>query len=325
MKRSFGLLALSVFAAGGAVLHLDGVLGVRRMPMDGARMIIVSTDGSSKVVTEDLSHFTLNLKLQQDYLISFERPGCVSKQLRFNTHVPDDYPVGDGFYFPFQVTLEPPPKGQHFEYAGPVGYVHFDEHINAFGYDTDYRISRDTVLTKQLNLIQSGLDQPKLEAPPLSMAGPASYMPANAAVSPTEGKKVDSEGEYHTVAATLSKTAPTVHVLDTPPAPPSPAPELRAVKEAEPPAPIVPEAAPQALAMVVSEHVPMVGTMRPPEDPGMSKEVVSDKLHVITIIRLKDGADTQEYRRVVSYYGGTTYFCNGSACSADQFNRAFAR
>jgi hypothetical protein len=53
----------------------------------------------------------LQLDLQQSYLLSIERPGCISKQLVFNTTVPSCCIRAEGYSFPFQVNLEAPPHG----------------------------------------------------------------------------------------------------------------------------------------------------------------------------------------------------------------------
>lgn len=315
-------MATCVLAFGAAQLQLDGMLIVKGLPLDGSQVIVVTKDGEDQVITEGLSHFTLNLELQKDYLVSFERPGCVSKQLRFNTHVADGYLNQEGFRFPFQVTLEPAPVGEHMEYAGPVGYIHFDEKLKDFSYSTDYRILKDAFLAKELEVVQTKLKSNVMAAPSI-MAAPAKVerpVESTRSPSPIEAIKPVQRGEV--IAPVVSRTAPMVHVLATPVVP-SPPP-------AHSPAPVSASAVihgPQVSHAPEPAEVPAQVTEYKSVDDisGVEKEVQVDSLRVVTIIRFHKGANTDEYRRVVSYYGGTTYFCNGYACSADTFQREVNR
>lgn len=302
-----------MFAMGAASLHLDGILLVKGMSMDSARVIVVSADAAPRVITEGLAHFTLELDLQGEYLISFERPGCVSKALQFNTRVPAGQLAGEGFYFPFQVTLAPPASGQHFAYAGPVGYIHFDPGLQAFGYDTDYRIAKNEVLTKRLELVHAQLERPALsEARPVSPAGKVEPpLPDRPNDRREEG---DAPGRYHTLAPVVSEVAPKVHVLEVPDLPREALAEASKPKEAAQP---VPEAQRAGTPPGEGTSVPVQPQTMASLDRGghYSKSVEADQLHVITTITFDKDGSRMEYRRVVSYYGGTTYFCNGAACS----------
>lgn len=302
-------MSLSVLTWG-AGLNLDGIMMVKGMSMTGARVIILGPDRSPRVLTEDLAHFTLRLELNTEYLLSFEREGCVSKQLQFNTSVPVGYPVGEGFYFPFQVTLEPLPKGQHFAYAGPVGSIHFDKYINAFGYDTDYRAAKDEVLTKRLELARTEIDQKATgDMVPAAVAvfgrseGTAAMAPA---VTPVTA--------YEVIAPTVSRTAPMVHVLETPEQGKKVVPSYTetlhvALEELRPSRP-----GPELLALGTT---PEENKMQSPAAMPTYrwKDVKADRLHVITTIKTQEEEREVEYRRVVSYFGGVTYFRNGQPCS----------
>lgn len=312
-------MSLSVLTWG-AGLNLDGIMMVKGMSMTGARVIILGPDRSSRVLTEGLDHFTLRLELNTEYLLSFEREGCVSKQLQFNTSVPQGYPAGEGFYFPFQVTLEPMPKGQTFAYAGPVGSIHFDKYINAFGYDTDYRVAKDEVLTKRLELVRTEIER-KAAADLVPVAIPLSGTVPSIGVKNPEITPVTP---YEVIAPTVSRTAPMVHVLETPKegmevVPTATQPTHAALDEIRPSKP-----GPELLAL---STMPKENTIQSPAVmPSYRwKEVQADRLHVITTIKVPEGGREVEYRRVVSYYGGTTYFCDGTACSEQSYERAIAR
>jgi hypothetical protein len=314
-----GVMAVSALAFGTAQLQLDGLLIVKGLPLEGSQVIVITREGEAQVLTKGLSRFTLHLDLQKDYLVSFERPGCVSKQLRFNTNVPAENLNPEGFRFPFQVTLEPAPEGQRMEYAGPVGYIHFDAKLNDFSYSTDYRMLKDDFLAEKLERIQTKLKSMVHPVPPVA-PGPA--MDEGLTASTRQKQLVKPPVNTDMIAPMVSRTPPMVHVLDTS-AVPSPPPKSRL----DPP-PAGHRVSPASPAPDHSEAVATKGASEPwhlGKVIAVEKEVQVDSLHVITIIRFQKGTSTDEYRRVVSYYGGTTYFKNGQACSEDTFQRSVAR
>lgn len=310
-------MAMSVLAFGVPQLHLDGILIVKGLPLEGSQVIVITRYGEAQVLTGGLAHFTLEMDLQKDYLVSFQRPGCVSKQLRFNTNVPAENLDPEGYRFPFQVTLEPAPEGQHMEYAGPVGYIQFDGKLNDFSYNTDYRILKDDFLAKELERVQANLNS---KVRPASTVAPTP--PKDEALTASMRKLPPTDaagpGRNDVIASVVSRTPPLVHVVDVPVVPTLPRTSRPGPTDVRPAS-----AAPPVPAR--SEAVAMAGSLEPWHSEaasGVEKEVQVDSLHVITIIRFQKGTSTDEYRRVVSYYGGTTYFRNGQACSADTFQRS---
>ena len=317
--------ALSLWALGKPQLHLDGILIVKGAPVEGSRVIILGKDGETRVLDEGLAHFTFSLELQKEYLVSFERPGFVSKKLRFNTKVPAGAPTMEGFRFPFQVTLEAPPDGQRMEYAGPVGYIHFDAGIGDFGYSTDYSMLKEDFLAEELEHVHTTLRE---RTPPAASALPSPAMPMDASSSGRTGAVPPSTlmpvRPNEILAPRVSRVPPMVHVLaSSRPAasevtdPPAFLPTEKAERTVRPlPAPKPKQEVEKPREM---EELAMV------HRTGLEKEVLADGLRVITIIRKHEGPRTEEYRRVVSYYGGTTYFCRGYACSADTYEREINR
>lgn len=312
---------MAIAASGAAKLRLDGILLVNGMSMDGARVIVVSADAEPKVITEALDRFTLDLDLQAEYLISFERPGCVSKELRFSTKVPEDRMGSGGFFFPFQVTLAAPGNGRHYEYAGPVGFIHYVKEINAFGYDTDYRVARNEALAERLELVRRTLELP---APGTAAPVPAST-PAGNPVSARKDIQREANvgpGSFATVASTVSEVAPKVHVIKTIANDVSRVPGKDEALSTE-------GGMHSGKNMQVQEgHQPLALAYEPPtpvESGDFTRDLELGKLHTTSIIRVRRGTQENEYRRVVSYYGGVTYFCNGHPCSEATYNLGVSR
>ncbi len=302
LGTAFGLLLLGSGHLHAAGLSLEGKLILRNGNLDGARVVLVSSD-ETKVLDRGLDHFQLDLKLHRSYLIAFERPGFISKQLLFNTGVPAGSEAA--YTFPFQVTLDPLPQGQPVEYAGPVGYIHFDPQVNGFGYSTDYRIAKDDVLDGRLRAVASTLAT--AGATPTSAAGTLGGTMRN---------------PYAQLAPTLSKVAPVVHVLA--PSPDQPQSTQRG---------LVPEEWMESVAKRSGNSGLMARADGQSTDAadgagnGMrwSREVKVEPLRVITIVKLEQGGREVEYRRVASYYGGVTYFQDGRPCTADTYTRATGR
>lgn len=308
------MVAVGAYAAPPAAgLRIDGIVRVKKVSPASARVIVVADEGEAQVITKDLSHFTLTLDLQTKYLLSFECDGCVTKQLVFDTHAPA---TGSGYDFPFQVTLEPPPTDAPFAYAGPVGLIRYDEHIADFGYDTDYKIARNEALAERLERARTELERTTPASPGVHVVKStvsSATLPEPAAPPAVAAKDIDApRGPFEELAPTRSERAPLVHptgnaprtaALPSPPPLPPPSPKPVAVPvEAEPPAP----------------------EMRSTDD-GRTEEVIAEKLRVTTIVRVRRGERTTEYRRVAQYYGGVVYFKDGQACSEQSYREGIAQ
>lgn len=252
------------------------------------------------MLTAGLTRFRLELELQKDYLLSFERPGCMSKQLQFNTRVPPYAAVG-GFRFPFQVTLETMRTGERTEYIGPVGYIHYDESLGEFGYSTDYRIAKDEVLGARLEKARTVLNAKETGGEHRASVKRASAKEEGLEERPAPERLLAHER----VAPTARHVPPMVHVLDAPSARPA-------------------TAGAEAIRPVLPEESKLAEVYHGRSGVDLQSEVLVEPLHVTTIVTRTEGMQTTEYRRVVSYYGSITYFINGRPCSADVYRQGIS-
>ncbi|MBK9425614.1 MAG: hypothetical protein KBH11_12050 [Bacteroidia bacterium] len=97
-----------------------------------------STTGESNSLPGN-SKLDLELKLNCEYVISFNKPGYITKKIALNTNSPGDR-AGQGFYpFNFEVNLFKQYDGVNIViFNQPVGKISYNRLIDDFDYDTDY-------------------------------------------------------------------------------------------------------------------------------------------------------------------------------------------
>ncbi len=323
-------------------LALDGILKVKGGDLFGARMVMVDHMGHSVVLGSGLSHFSLSLELNSEYLLEFSKEGCVTKQVLVDTRVPTGDYVFRNYGFPFQVTLQAPRQGQAYEYDGPVARVHFVPAIDDFGYDTDYRVKPMPALAEamidvrvSLAASRAAVSEPVVLPPPAEAAAqdplPA-MVPAAGLVIVNEPVRTEEPAPVIEPAVVREAAAPPMEApsdemgiraeevpaetgedvpLEEPPAFVRQPPPARAPRPKPKPAPVQP--VDPIPAVTISGHVLM--------DSDREEAVVVEHLRVTRIVRIIEEGRVVEYRRVTHRYGSTVHFRNGVACSAARFER----
>jgi hypothetical protein len=242
----------------------------------------------------------------------------VTKELYFDTHVPEEFLDKAPFDFPFKVTLEPPPAGYHFEYAGPVGYIRFYPELEDFGYDTDYTRKGDPAMHERMKVIQAELDGAVATTAPLSpIAAPSLPQPA-----PSVPEEVVEEND--SLVKAEATAAPLVHrtgegsmssEIPRQLQPRNTAREHKPVVRPLTAQPVVhgPPAHFSAIARapVVREESPMPS--------GRTEELITEKTRVTTIVRITEQGHMTEWRRVAHAFGPVFYFKDGVSCSDREY------
>lgn len=129
----------SAIASNSGSLHLDGLMIVRGDRNATARVVVTDLRTPGMALDNVSGHFTLDLGLGRNYLLSFEREGMVTKLVYIDTTVPDAELASD-FQFPFQVTLFEQGWNGVMAYDGPVGFVRYAPEKRDFVHRTNYRI-----------------------------------------------------------------------------------------------------------------------------------------------------------------------------------------
>lgn len=300
-------------------LLVDGKLKVKGGGLEGARMIMVDGTGAPTVLEQGLAHFVITLDLNSTYLLSFERPGCVSKEVLFDTSLPFTAITDEQRSFLFEVTLQAPPDGQQFEYAGPVAFVHYVAGLHDFGYDTDYRIKAPVELVEQLARVRH--DGVKAARHSAAIVAPVRV---DSAVAPT----IRAEELRHGDAE-----MPLVHPTGGTPETQTTIRARTATVPADPANVSHSAASPRATAVVRG------GTSMPPDpvrfgttacplaasNTGRQEEVEVEHLRVTRIVRVCGAGKVTEYRRVETRYGQVYYFRDAQPVPATVFFSAVGR
>ncbi|MDQ3051262.1 MAG: cell envelope integrity protein TolA [Bacteroidota bacterium] len=86
-----------------------------------------------------ISKLDMELKINCDYVISFSKPGYITKRIALNTTAPADR-ITQGFYpFNYEVILFKQYEGVNIViFNQPVGKISYNRLIDDFDYDTDY-------------------------------------------------------------------------------------------------------------------------------------------------------------------------------------------
>jgi hypothetical protein len=313
------LASMQVMATAGK-LHADGMLTVNGANAKESQVTVIPSNGAAYTLEKGILSFMLEFELDQRYLVIFEHPECLTKQLYFDTEVPDDY-LYDQYSFPFQVILEKN-RDENVSYAGPVGYIMYMDAVNDFDYETDYTLKIDEKLKEEMERYQaprrvepSAIATPAVKAP--TSASSATVVSATAAMvitTPTIEKP-----EPVTVKADRTAPAPQMIepvVVDAPvitaPAPAAPLTiKVENVPVSAEEAVVEKKVQPVERKVVVEEPMaPAVArVVEEPKQAGREEELIVDKKQVTTIVRITDdGGHTTEYRRVAHKFGAVFYF-----------------
>jgi hypothetical protein len=145
------LLLAGTMVLGQGKFTVNGRLKIEGSDLSGARAVIYKNGEKDRTVTTNLNKFTLELDLNENYVISFEKPGFVAKKLSFNTRVPADA-VTKGFTpFEFAVSLFKQYDDINIVvFNQPVGVIRYESGLGDFDYDTDYTKSIQSQLQQVL-------------------------------------------------------------------------------------------------------------------------------------------------------------------------------
>lgn len=142
-------MTLALMSFGQGKFTINGRLKAEGGDLSGARAVVYKNGEKERTITSNLSKFSVELDLDANYVISFEKEGYVTKKLSFNTKVPADARGGSFTPFDYAVSLFKQYDDINIVvFNQPVGVIRYDPGTADFDYDTDYTKSIQSQLQK---------------------------------------------------------------------------------------------------------------------------------------------------------------------------------
>jgi len=349
------ILALTLLVSAGVcaergALKADGIIRVKGADVFGTTVTVVPGNAASYSLFVDARHITLDLPLDDVYLVSVRREGCPTKEVYFDTRVPVEMHAST-FDFPFQITLERLSAERMFAYAAPVGFVRYAHTLKDFSYETQYVIRVEEELKQRMKEIQETGVDPKMIG---EVAQARVVDRPRGEYSASLGSSVEESNG--TLAPNVREVPRLVHVLSasTPTAPAEPRAEEGVQRLFPVPVEVataeLPIRVPVRVALapittttraVAQQAAPKMNTAMVPSQsevrvvpsasnttfhkPARTEELITEPRRVTRIVRFTapTGA-VQEYRMVRHAFGGVYYFQDSRSITERDFAQGVA-
>lgn len=134
---------------------MNGRMKIEGSDLSGARAVVYKNGSKERSITSNLNKFSLDLDLNAEYVVSFEKDGYVAKKVSFNTKAPAEA-IANGFTpFDFAVSLFKQYDDINIVvFNQPVGMIRYDDQTGDFDYDTDYTKSIQSQLQQVLAQVE---------------------------------------------------------------------------------------------------------------------------------------------------------------------------
>lgn len=235
------VMAASTLAQDGR-FTINGRVKIEGGGLDGTRVVVMRNGVKDRVLTNNLSKFSLELDLGQNYTLCFEKDGFVTKKLSFDTHAPADAAANGFTAFEFAVSLfKQYDDVNTVVFNQPVGMIRYDATLGDFDYDTDYTKS----IQSQLQQAQQAVAKKQEEEAEQEKARAKEEAAAKAKAAEEDKAlaRQQKEQEEEARKAGAERRKAEAAAQKPPPAPkvkekPDPAPAVRAEAPPKPPAPV---------------------------------------------------------------------------------------
>ena len=174
---------------------ISGRLKIEEGSVEGSRVVVFKDGKKERTVSSGLSRFALELDLNSNYVLSFEKDGFVSKKLAFDTHAPAEAAANGFTPFEYAVSLFKQYDDVNVVvFNQPVGMIRYEPDADDFDYDTDYTKS----IQSQLELIQQQVEEKQAQEA-------AMYEASAQAAAEAEKNKAKAEADAARSAAATAK------------------------------------------------------------------------------------------------------------------------
>ncbi|MBL7937993.1 MAG: hypothetical protein JNL43_01425 [Flavobacteriales bacterium] len=151
----FAVVLLPSVLLGQGRFTVNGRMKIEGSDLSGARAVVYKNGSKERSITSNLNKFSLDLDLNAEYVVSFEKDGYVAKKVSFNTKAPAEA-IANGFTpFDFAVSLFKQYDDINIVvFNQPVGMIRYDDQTGDFDYDTDYTKSIQSQLQQVLAQVE---------------------------------------------------------------------------------------------------------------------------------------------------------------------------
>jgi len=139
---------------------ITGRVKVEGGGLENTKVVVYKNGEKDRVITSGLGKFNLDLALNANYVLSFEKDGFVTKKLVFDTKVPADAAANGFSPFEFAVSLFKQYDDINIVvFNQPVGMIRYEASVDDFDYDTDYTKS----IQSQLQAVMEQVEEKQAE------------------------------------------------------------------------------------------------------------------------------------------------------------------
>jgi hypothetical protein len=260
---------------------INGRLKIEGSDLSGARVVLYKNGQKERVITTNLGKFSLDLELNTNYLLSFEKPGFVSKKLNFNTTLPADVAPKDFTPFDYAVSLFKQYDDLNLVvFDQPVGVIRYEPAMGDFDFDTDYTRSIQSQVQQAMAAVEKRRKEEAQKDQQHAKTLAAEEKARTKALAEAEKqtaaqarKKEEEERQARETQHKETEQQPVVAQRAPAPEPVVPPPVVRPA----PAAPVAPAPAPPAKPVQPAVAPPMQATPRPqPVDRALPNEPTAE-------------------------------------------------
>lgn len=111
---------------------------VQKGGLDNSLITITKNGGTYRVIDPSKGKYPVELELGAEYVMTFTKPGYITKAVMVDTHVPKGRENEEFAKFLAEVELEMQPPDQVITYSQPVGRIKYSNQSSDFDFDNDY-------------------------------------------------------------------------------------------------------------------------------------------------------------------------------------------
>ena len=157
---AFHCLSLSAQAPGPPLFNIKVKFSVQQGGLENSLITITKNGAPYRVIDPSKAKYSIDLELGAEYILTFTKPGHITKSVVVDSHVPNGREKEDFGKFSADVGLAMQPEDQEITYSQPVGRIKYSNERGDFDFDKDY-----TATAKEMQKKAEDNPKPKPKPP----------------------------------------------------------------------------------------------------------------------------------------------------------------